>query len=102
ESTTAEVIDLDRLVVELTIPASSLRTVAVVDAKFYPMIRELGLKIALTGSHGFQNAAVPPGLHSRRRGSVHVVRSPLVLCYLEGQTNEAAARKLGWPIGTIS
>jgi polysaccharide export outer membrane protein len=29
-------------------------------------------------------------------------RSPLVLCYLEGQTNESAARKLGWPTGTIS
>jgi RNA polymerase sigma-70 factor (ECF subfamily) len=26
----------------------------------------------------------------------------LVLCYLEGKTNEEAARQLGWPIGSIS
>jgi RNA polymerase sigma factor (sigma-70 family) len=29
-------------------------------------------------------------------------RAPLVLCYLEGKTNEEAARLLGWPIGSIS
>lgn len=29
-------------------------------------------------------------------------RLPVVLCYLEGKTNEQAARKLGWPIGSIS
>jgi serpin B len=29
-------------------------------------------------------------------------RVPLVLCYLEGKTNEAAARELGWPVGSIS
>jgi RNA polymerase sigma factor (sigma-70 family) len=28
-------------------------------------------------------------------------RSPLVLCYLEGQTQEEAARQLGWPLGTV-
>lgn|GEM_PF-4996372 len=28
-------------------------------------------------------------------------RSPLVLCYLEGQTCEEAARQLGWPVGTV-
>jgi RNA polymerase sigma factor (sigma-70 family) len=28
-------------------------------------------------------------------------RAPLVLCYLEGQTNEEAARQLGWPKGTV-
>src|SRR5689334_102363 len=31
-----------------------------VDAKHYPMIRELGLKIALTGSHGFQKGPCDP------------------------------------------
>ena len=31
-----------------------------VDAKFYPMIRELGLKIALTGSHGFKDGPCNP------------------------------------------
>jgi len=29
-------------------------------------------------------------------------RAPLVLCYLEGMTNEQAARKLGWPAGSMS
>ncbi|MGH7170838.1 MAG: RNA polymerase sigma factor [Gemmataceae bacterium] len=29
-------------------------------------------------------------------------RAPLVLCYLEGKTNEEAARLLGWPSGSIS
>ena len=28
-------------------------------------------------------------------------RVPLVLCYLEGKTNEAAARQLRWPAGTV-
>jgi RNA polymerase sigma factor (sigma-70 family) len=29
-------------------------------------------------------------------------RAPLVLCYLQGKTNEEAARQLGWPKGTVS
>jgi RNA polymerase sigma factor (sigma-70 family) len=29
-------------------------------------------------------------------------RTPLVLCYLEGMTNEQAASHLGWPTGSIS
>jgi RNA polymerase sigma factor (sigma-70 family) len=29
-------------------------------------------------------------------------RLPLVLCYLQGLTNEEAARRLGWPVGSIS
>jgi RNA polymerase sigma factor (sigma-70 family) len=29
-------------------------------------------------------------------------RAPLVLCYLEGKTNQEAARSLGWPSGSIS
>ena len=28
-------------------------------------------------------------------------RTPIVLCYLEGLTHEAAARRLGWPVGTV-
>jgi RNA polymerase sigma factor (sigma-70 family) len=29
-------------------------------------------------------------------------RTPLVLCYIEGKTNEEAARALGWPAGSMS
>jgi RNA polymerase sigma-70 factor (ECF subfamily) len=29
-------------------------------------------------------------------------RAPVVLCYLEGKTNEEAARLLGWPAGSMS
>ena len=29
-------------------------------------------------------------------------RAPLVLCYLQGMTNEAAAERLGWPPGSMS
>jgi RNA polymerase sigma-70 factor (ECF subfamily) len=29
-------------------------------------------------------------------------RAPLILCYLEGKTNEEAARLLGWPTGSMS
>jgi RNA polymerase sigma factor (sigma-70 family) len=29
-------------------------------------------------------------------------RAPLVLCYLQGKTNEEAARQLGWPPGSMS
>src|SRR5262245_7210243 len=29
-------------------------------------------------------------------------RAPLILCYLEGRTNDEAARELGWPRGTVS
>jgi RNA polymerase sigma factor (sigma-70 family) len=29
-------------------------------------------------------------------------RVPLLLCYLEGKTNEEAARELGWPAGTVA
>jgi len=29
-------------------------------------------------------------------------QAPLVLCYLEGMTNEEAARQLGWPSGSMS
>jgi RNA polymerase sigma factor (sigma-70 family) len=29
-------------------------------------------------------------------------RQPLILCYLEGKTNEQAAQQLGWPLGSMS
>ncbi len=29
------------------------------------------------------------------------LRAPVVLCYLQGLTHEQAARRLGWPVGTV-
>ena len=31
----------------------------------------------------------------------HDLRAVVVLCYLEGLTHEQAARRLGWPVGTV-
>ena len=28
-------------------------------------------------------------------------RSPIILCYLEGHTQEQASQRLGWPLGTV-
>jgi RNA polymerase sigma factor (sigma-70 family) len=41
-------------------------------------------------------------LHAQMSRLPEKYRAPLVLCYLEGKTNEEAARLLGWPTGSIS
>src|SRR5205085_5746365 len=44
-----------------------------------------------------------PGLLDQELGRLpDKYRAPLVLCYLQGLTNEEAARRLGWPAGSIS
>jgi len=42
------------------------------------------------------------GLDEERNRLPEKYRAPLVLCYLEGRTNEEAARKLGCPTGSMS
>jgi RNA polymerase sigma factor (sigma-70 family) len=40
-------------------------------------------------------------LHEELGGLPDRYRAAIVLCYLEGHTCEAAARRLGWPVGTV-
>jgi RNA polymerase sigma factor (sigma-70 family) len=43
-----------------------------------------------------------PVLDEEIRGLPEKYRSPVVLCYLQGKTNEEAARQLGCPTGTVA
>jgi RNA polymerase sigma factor (sigma-70 family) len=42
-----------------------------------------------------------PVLHEEVDRLPEKYRAPVVLCYLEGQTHEAAAARLQWPLGTV-
>jgi RNA polymerase sigma factor (sigma-70 family) len=42
-----------------------------------------------------------PVLHEELERLPAKYRSPMVLCYLEGRTNEEAAQQLQWPVGTL-
>ncbi len=42
-----------------------------------------------------------PELHEEIARLPERYRLPVVLCYLEGLTHDQAARKLGWPLGTV-
>src|SRR5262249_21749538 len=43
-----------------------------------------------------------PGLAEELEQLPEVSRAPVILCYLEGKTNEQAAVELGWPVGSMS
>jgi RNA polymerase sigma factor (sigma-70 family) len=44
---------------------------------------------------------IRPVLHEEVGRLPEKYRAPIVLCYLEGQTHEEAARQLDWPVGTV-
>ena len=53
-----------------------------------------------TGAVGI-SAEVAAILHEELGRLPDRYRAAVVLCYLEGQTCEAAAGRLGWPVGTV-
>src|SRR5438552_998860 len=60
-----------------------------------------------TARHGPRSAATPScsndsSSNGMKQRLPEKYRAPLVLCYLEGCTNEEAARRLGRPTGSMS
>jgi RNA polymerase sigma factor (sigma-70 family) len=68
--------------------------------------RERRYDEALAGGNSSPAAAsdgseLRPLLHEELSRLPEKYRAPVVLCYLEGKTNEEAARQLQWPAGTV-
>jgi RNA polymerase sigma factor (sigma-70 family) len=67
--------------------------------------RASAVKVALASTSSITAAAqndMHEVLHEEMDRLAEKYRVPLALCYLEGQTNEQAARRLGCPAGTIA
>jgi RNA polymerase sigma factor (sigma-70 family) len=56
---------------------------------------------AVPGATEKTGSDLAPLLHEEVRRLPDKYRRPVVLCYLEGKTNEEAAQQLRWPVGTV-
>ena len=56
---------------------------------------------AVPGAAEKEDSDLAPLLHEEVRRLPDKYRRPVVLCYLEGMTNEEAAHQLRWPVGTV-
>jgi RNA polymerase sigma factor (sigma-70 family) len=56
---------------------------------------------AVDTATGFEQDEIRPILHEEVGRLPEKYRSPVVLCYFEGQTHEEAATQLQWPVGTV-
>src|SRR4051794_21504872 len=59
-----------------------------------------GAVLAVDDPGGTDQVETFPDLHEEIARLPERYREPVVLCYLEGLTTEAAAQRLGWPRGT--
>jgi RNA polymerase sigma factor (sigma-70 family) len=56
---------------------------------------------AVAGAEEKADSDLAPMLHEEVQRLPDKYRRPVVLCYLEGKTNEEAAHQLQWPVGTV-
>src|SRR5262245_20642013 len=63
--------------------------------------RQHGDLPAVAGAGRSVDPHLAPLLHEEVRRLPDKYRSPVVVCYLEGKTNEEAAAQLQWPVGTV-
>lgn len=65
-------------------------------------VQRQGLDLTgVVGPWRFVDPDLAPVLHEEVQRLPDKYRSPVVLCYLEGKTNQEAADLLQWPVGTV-